>query len=93
MCKERIENTAKKAGAKKAIYSIDLQILTIETDSNASSDEILKKSPKQVMTMKNSKPLPKRMKLFRNAVITPEIYSRKPLKIIKFTLKKRMNFM
>ncbi|MCF2221202.1 TonB-dependent receptor [Chryseobacterium sp. PS-8] len=43
MCKERIENTAKKAGAKKAIYSIDLQILTIETDSNASSDEILKK--------------------------------------------------
>jgi hypothetical protein len=40
MCKERIENTAKKAGAKKATYSIDLQILTIETDSNASSDEI-----------------------------------------------------
>jgi hypothetical protein len=65
MCKERIENTAKKAGAKKAIYSIDLQTLTIETDNNASSDEILKKSPKQVMTMKNSKPLLKRMKLFR----------------------------
>ncbi|WP_336717131.1 TonB-dependent receptor domain-containing protein [Chryseobacterium mucoviscidosis] len=43
MCKERIENTAKKAGAKTANYSIDLQILTIETDSNASSDEILKK--------------------------------------------------
>ncbi|MDN4012517.1 TonB-dependent receptor [Chryseobacterium gambrini] len=43
MCKERIENTAKKAGAKKAIYSIDLQALTIETDNNASSDEILKK--------------------------------------------------
>lgn len=43
MCKERIENTAKKAGAKKAVYSIDLQTLTIETGNNASSDEILKK--------------------------------------------------
>jgi len=43
MCKERIENNAKKAGAKTATYSIDLQTLTIETDNNASSDEILKK--------------------------------------------------
>ncbi|GAA5092807.1 hypothetical protein GCM10023210_22260 [Chryseobacterium ginsengisoli] len=43
MCKERIENTAKKAGAKTATYSIDLQTLTLETDSNISTDEILKK--------------------------------------------------
>jgi len=43
MCKERIENTAKKAGAKTAIYSIDLQTLTLETDSNISTDDILKK--------------------------------------------------
>jgi outer membrane receptor for ferrienterochelin and colicins len=42
MCKTRIENAAKKAGAKTAVYSIDLQILTIETDS-VSPDEILKK--------------------------------------------------
>ncbi|WP_308006652.1 TonB-dependent receptor domain-containing protein [uncultured Chryseobacterium sp.] len=43
MCKERIENTAKNAGAKTATYSIDSQTLIIETDNNASSDEILKK--------------------------------------------------
>ncbi|WBV51480.1 TonB-dependent receptor domain-containing protein [Chryseobacterium gambrini] len=43
MCKERIENTAKKAGAKTATYSIDSQTLIIETDNNASSEEILKK--------------------------------------------------
>ncbi|MEI7486170.1 MAG: TonB-dependent receptor [Chryseobacterium sp.] len=43
MCKERIETTAKKAGAKEARYSIDSQTLTIETDSNISTDEILKK--------------------------------------------------
>lgn len=43
MCKERIETTAKKAGAKGAMYSIDSQILTLETDSNISTDEILKK--------------------------------------------------
>jgi outer membrane receptor protein involved in Fe transport/copper chaperone CopZ len=43
MCKERIENTAKKAGAKEARYSIDSQILTLETDSNISTDDILKK--------------------------------------------------
>lgn len=43
MCKERIENTAKKAGAKEARYSIDSQILTLETDTNISTDDILKK--------------------------------------------------
>ena len=43
MCKERIENTAKKAGAKTAIYSIDLQTLTLETDHSVSTDDILKK--------------------------------------------------
>ncbi|KMQ69973.1 TonB-dependent receptor [Chryseobacterium sp. FH2] len=43
MCKERIETTAKKAGAKTAIYSIDLQTLTVETDNNISTDDILKK--------------------------------------------------
>jgi len=43
MCKERIENTAKKAGAKTAIYSVDLQTLTLETDHNISTDDILKK--------------------------------------------------
>ena len=43
MCKERIENTAKKAGAKKAEYSIDLQTLTLENNSNISTDDILKK--------------------------------------------------
>ncbi|MDQ0591993.1 outer membrane receptor for ferrienterochelin and colicins [Chryseobacterium ginsenosidimutans] len=43
MCKERIESTAKKAGAKEARYSIDSQILTLETEDNISPDEILKK--------------------------------------------------
>ncbi len=43
MCKERIENTAKKAGAKTAIYSIDLQTLTLEAGLNTSTDDILKK--------------------------------------------------
>ncbi|AZA81605.1 TonB-dependent receptor [Chryseobacterium lactis] len=42
MCKTRIESAAKKAGAKKAEYSIDLQTLTFETD-NVSTDDILKK--------------------------------------------------
>ncbi|MDR6405443.1 MULTISPECIES: TonB-dependent receptor domain-containing protein [Chryseobacterium] len=43
MCKERIESTAKKAGAKEARYSIDSQTLTLETDNNISTDDILKK--------------------------------------------------
>ncbi|SDQ37764.1 Outer membrane receptor proteins, mostly Fe transport [Chryseobacterium soldanellicola] len=43
MCKERIETIAKKAGAKEARYSIDSQTLTLETGSNISTDEILKK--------------------------------------------------
>ena len=43
MCKTRIESTAKKAGAKTAVYSIDLQTLTVETEDNLSSDDILKK--------------------------------------------------
>lgn len=43
MCKERIESTAKKAGAKEARFSIDLQILTVETVGNMSTDDILKK--------------------------------------------------
>ncbi|MDH6251839.1 outer membrane receptor for ferrienterochelin and colicins [Chryseobacterium sp. H1D6B] len=43
MCKERIETTAKKAGAQAARYSIDLQTLTLETTDNVSADEILKK--------------------------------------------------
>ncbi|WP_343660332.1 TonB-dependent receptor [Chryseobacterium sp.] len=42
MCKTRIESAAKKAGAKTAVYSIDLQTLTLETDK-VSSDDILKK--------------------------------------------------
>ncbi len=42
MCKERIESTARKAGAKTAVYSVDLQTLTIETDNAVSADEILK---------------------------------------------------
>ncbi len=42
MCKTRIETAAKKAGAKKADYSIDLQTLTFETDK-ASAEDILKK--------------------------------------------------
>ncbi|SHE67652.1 Copper chaperone CopZ [Chryseobacterium vrystaatense] len=43
MCQSRIETAAKKAGAKTAVYSIDLQTLTIETDRDVSTDEILKK--------------------------------------------------
>lgn len=43
MCKSRIETAAKKAGAKTAVYSIDLQTLTLETGSKVSMDEILKK--------------------------------------------------
>ncbi|WP_419869138.1 TonB-dependent receptor domain-containing protein [Chryseobacterium sp. CT-SW4] len=43
MCKERIETTAKKAGAKAARYSIDTQTLTLETDSNISPENILQK--------------------------------------------------
>lgn len=43
MCKSRIETAAKKAGAKTAVYSVDLQTLTLETDSKTSADEILKK--------------------------------------------------
>ncbi len=43
MCKERIESTAKKAGAKEARYSINLQTLTLETDNTVSTDDILKK--------------------------------------------------
>jgi len=43
MCKERIETTAKKAGASAARYSIDLQTLTLETEPSVSPDEILKK--------------------------------------------------
>jgi len=43
MCKSRIETAAKKAGAKTAVYSVDLQTLTLETGSNVSTDEILKK--------------------------------------------------
>lgn len=43
MCKERIENTAKKAGAKSAVYSIDSQMLSFETKGNISADQILSK--------------------------------------------------
>jgi outer membrane receptor for ferrienterochelin and colicin len=43
MCKERIETTAKKAGATSARYSIDLQTLNLETEAFVSTDEILKK--------------------------------------------------
>ncbi|MEG2510229.1 MAG: TonB-dependent receptor, partial [Chryseobacterium sp.] len=43
MCKERIESTALKAGAKKAIYSIDKQTLTLETSANILAEDILKK--------------------------------------------------
>nr|WP_315030396.1 TonB-dependent receptor [uncultured Chryseobacterium sp.] len=42
MCKTRIESAAKKAGAKKAEYSIDLQTLTLEIDK-VSADDVLKK--------------------------------------------------
>lgn len=43
MCKERIESTALKAGAIAARYSIDNQILTLETTGNILPDDILKK--------------------------------------------------
>jgi len=43
MCKERIETTAKKAGAKSAQYSIDSQTLTIETSEKVSPEDVLKK--------------------------------------------------
>ncbi|WP_312341231.1 TonB-dependent receptor domain-containing protein [Chryseobacterium binzhouense] len=43
MCKERIESTAKKAGAKSAVYSIDSQMLSFETKENISADQILSK--------------------------------------------------
>lgn len=43
MCKERIETTAKKAGAKSAKYSIDSQTLTIETSEKVSPEDVLKK--------------------------------------------------
>lgn len=43
MCQTRIETAAKKAGAKTAVYSIDLQTLTLEADGQVSTDEILKK--------------------------------------------------
>lgn len=43
MCKERIETTAIKAGAKSARYSIDSQTLTLETEGNISPENILKK--------------------------------------------------
>lgn len=43
MCKERIETTAKKAGARSAQYSIDSQTLTIETSEKVSPEAILKK--------------------------------------------------
>jgi len=42
MCKERIESAARKAGAKAARYSIDNQTLTLETDSGAPAEVILK---------------------------------------------------
>jgi len=43
MCKERIETTAKKAGAKSAQYSIDSQTLIIETSEKVSPEDVLKK--------------------------------------------------
>ncbi|MDQ1098444.1 MULTISPECIES: TonB-dependent receptor domain-containing protein [Chryseobacterium] len=43
MCKTRIESTALKAGAKQAVYSIDSQTLTLETDNSTSTDNILQK--------------------------------------------------
>ncbi|KQT22058.1 TonB-dependent receptor [Chryseobacterium sp. Leaf404] len=43
MCKERIEFTAKKAGAKNASYSIDSQILSFETRDDTSAETILMK--------------------------------------------------
>lgn len=46
LCKERIETTAKKAGAKTAKYSVDSQILTVETEPDVSADNILKEVAK-----------------------------------------------
>lgn len=46
LCKERIETTAKKAGAKTANYSVDSQILTVETEPDVSADNILKEIAK-----------------------------------------------
>lgn len=43
MCKERIETTAKKAGAQSARYSVDSQTLTLETSEKVSPEDILKK--------------------------------------------------
>lgn len=43
MCKERIESTALKSGASAVRYSVDTQMLTLETSDNISSDDILKK--------------------------------------------------
>ena len=42
MCKDRIEKTAKESGAEKAIYSLDTQILTIQSTPEK-ADAILKK--------------------------------------------------
>lgn len=46
LCKERIETTAKKAGAKQAAYSVDSQTLTIETEDGVSTDNILREVAK-----------------------------------------------
>ncbi|MEC3877293.1 TonB-dependent receptor domain-containing protein [Chryseobacterium salviniae] len=46
MCKERIETTAQKAGAKTAKYSIDSQTLMLETEPNVSASDILKEVAK-----------------------------------------------
>lgn len=46
LCKERIENAAKKAGAKQATYSVDSQILTLKTESDVTTDDILKEVAK-----------------------------------------------
>ncbi|SHE67696.1 TonB-dependent receptor domain-containing protein [Chryseobacterium takakiae] len=46
LCKERIETAAKKAGAKTAKYSVDSQILTVETEPDVSADNILKEVAK-----------------------------------------------
>lgn len=43
MCKERIESTSLQAGATAARYSLDTQILTLETSETISPDDILKK--------------------------------------------------
>lgn len=42
MCKDRIEKTARDNGAKTAVYSLDAQTLTLETEAQK-ADEILKK--------------------------------------------------